>query len=45
MPYLYASECLYSIYGMVIISITIPIVKESITAVEVILFGPAFRKD
>ena len=44
MPYLYVSECLYSIHGMVIISITVPIVKEFITAMEVTLFGSAFHK-
>ena len=44
MLYLYASECLYSIHGTVIISITVPIVKEFITAMEVTLFGLAFHK-
>ena len=45
MPYLFARECLYSVHGTVIISITVPIVKESITAMEVTLFGPVFHKD
>ena len=44
MPYLCASECLYSIHGTVIISITVPIVKEFITAMKVTLFGLAFHK-
>ena len=44
MPYLCASECLYSIHGTVIISITVPIVKEFITAMEVTLFGSVFHK-
>ena len=38
-------ECLYSIHETVIISITVPIVKESLTAMEVTLFGPMFHKD
>ena len=45
------SECLtfvqaslYSIHGTVIISITIPIVKEFITAMEVMILEPAFHK-
>ena len=44
MPYLCASECLYSIHGTVIISITVPIVKEFITAIEVVIFELAFHK-
>ena len=44
MTYLCTSECLYSIHGMGIISITVPIVKEFITAMEVTLFEPAFHK-
>ena len=44
MPYLCAGECLYSIHGTVIISITVPIVKEFITAMEVMIFELAFHK-
>ena len=44
MPYLCVSECLYSIHVTVIISITVPIVKEFITVMEVTLFEPAFHK-
>ena len=45
MTYLLARECLYSVHGTIIISITVPIVKESITTMEVTLFGPVFHKD
>ena len=44
MPYLCVGECLYSIHGTVIISITVPLVKEFITAMEVMIFEPAFHK-
>ena len=43
-PYLCVGECLYSIHGTVIISITVPLVKEFITAMEVMIFEPAFHK-
>ena len=44
MPYLCAGECLYCIHGTIIISITIPLVKEFITAMEVMIFEPVFHK-
>ena len=43
-PYLCVGECLYSIHGTIIISITVPLVKEFITAMEVMIFEPAFHK-
>ena len=44
MSYLCTSECLYSIHGTVIISIIVPLVKEFITAMEVMIFELAFHK-
>ena len=44
MPYLCAGECLYNIHGTVIISITVPIVKEFITTMEVMIFELVFHK-
>ena len=40
MNYLRVGECLYSMCGTVIISVTVPFVEEFITVVEVIQIVP-----
>ena len=44
MNYLRVGEWLYSMCGTVIISVTVPLVEEFVTVVEVMIFEPAFHK-